>query len=232
MENSVITKAVFPPCPPRRLIEFDVDGVFSWLQGGAVGPLPHSLKILTIMHYVAVSKARIFVETGTLQGSTSRAIAEAFGIQVYTIENSDHYFNLAKKNFAGLSNVEIIKGDSGTELARLLQKIDEPAVFWLDAHFSGGETARNDDGVTTAINGETLALINHHVRNHVILIDDARHFGAPTHSHYPTIDAMKALARMYFRRSTFSVQNDIIRIVPAELAQAKARLSDYVMTAS
>ena len=51
-----------------------------------------------------------------------------------------------------------------------------PAVFWLDAHWSGGETAR---GATECpVLGE-IAAIRAHSPEHAILVDDAALFLAP-----------------------------------------------------
>ena len=50
------------------------------------------------------------------------------------------------------------------------------------------------------------------MKDHVILIDDARCFGAD--SGYPDIPQVEEMARRLFPDSTFAVADDIIRIVP------------------
>ena len=50
------------------------------------------------------------------------------------------------------------------------------------------------------------------MKDHVILIDDARCFGAD--SGYPDIPQVEEMARRLFPDSTFAVADDIIRIAP------------------
>ena len=42
----------------------------------------------------------------------------------------------------GIGNIELVNGDSGFELGRIIDKINHATLFWLDGHFSGGETGR------------------------------------------------------------------------------------------
>ena len=36
----------------------------------------------------------------------------------------------------------IVQGDSGKVLSEILLEINEPAIFWLDGHYTAGITAR------------------------------------------------------------------------------------------
>jgi hypothetical protein len=47
-------------------------------------------------------------------------------------------------------------------------------LFWLDGHFCGGVSAHGDKG--TPILEELNLILSHRVKEHVILIDDARLF--------------------------------------------------------
>ena len=106
------------------------------------------------------------------------------------------------------SHVEILHGDSGVVLPELLRRISEPALFWLDAHYSTGETVRGE--LDTPIEQELKAILNHSVRNHVILIDDARNFIGT--NDYPTAEKIEqvALSHDYL----FEMKNDNFRIYP------------------
>ncbi len=90
----------------------------------------------------------------------------------------------ARARLKRYSNVKLIQGDSAALLPDLLAGLSEPAGFWLDAHFSGGETARGD--VDTPVVSELRAILGHPMRRHVILIDDARLFTGG--DGYPCVD--------------------------------------------
>jgi hypothetical protein len=87
---------------------------------------------------------------------------------------------------------------------------DGPTTFWLDGHYSGGVTAgqKTDPPIV-----QELAIIA--ARKDpadVILIDDARLFG--WRRGYPRISRVKAAAQGFWPDHQFSVESDIICIVP------------------
>ena len=60
-------------------------------------------------------------------------------------------------------------------MSELLPKISEPITFWLDGHWSAGDTAQGD--TNTPLLQELVEISNHHIKNHTILVDDIRQFG-------------------------------------------------------
>jgi hypothetical protein len=81
----------------------------------------------------------------------------------------------------------------------------EPALFWLDGHYSGGVTARGESD--TPIYAELVHVLGSSHKN-VIVIDDARCFGSG--AKYPTIEALTA-----FVRRPIKVENDAIILEPS-----------------
>ena len=127
----------------------------------------------TLVKYKDLSD--IFIETGTHSGKTVE-VALSLGFKhIYSIELSDKWFNYCSSLFAKYDNVHILHGDSSTVLKDVLAKIDEPCLFWLDGHFSGGDTACGD--LPCPIYNELNAIKEHNTKNHTILIDDMRGFG-------------------------------------------------------
>ena len=108
-----------------------------------------------------------FIETGTYYGATTKWASSVFE-KVITIEASELIFNLTKDDLSAYKNVTHILGDSREILKGL--KIIEPAVFWLDAHYSGGSTFQSDNPLINEI-----SLINNIQHPTCILIDDARY---------------------------------------------------------
>ncbi len=94
---------------------------------------------------------QVLVETGTCEGSTPMALHTDFR-KIYTIELSDYYFQRSVKRLRGIKNVHISNGNSEKCLEGILNSIvNEPTLFWLDAHSSGGLTADEGDPLATEI---------------------------------------------------------------------------------
>lgn len=151
---------------------------------------------------------KTFVETGTFYGDTIN-IQRLFFSKLYSIELSDNLFKLAKENFKDRKNVNLIYGDSGKELKKLLINIHEPCLFWLDGHYSEGVTAKAD--IETPILEELNAIFNSNFK-HIILIDDARCFNG-THD-YPTLEFLKEFIQREKPNYLFKVEDDIICLTP------------------
>jgi hypothetical protein len=88
----------------------------------------------------------------------------------------------------------------------ILAGLQEPAVFWLDGHYSGGETGKGvvDDPILISLN----QIVAHPIKEHVIFIDDARTFdgreGRPDIS--DVFNCIKKINEKYVIR----IQSDII----------------------
>ncbi len=190
----------------RSLIGGDVA---RWLRDGCPSPPPNLVKIRVVESYVRSCGARRFVETGTFFGAMTDAIAR-MDVFVDTIELDFDLARRARDQFASRKNIRVHQGDSSIVLPKIVSDMHEPAVFWLDAHYSGGITAKGD--VDTPISSELEVLLSYRYR-HVILIDDARCFtgtnGYP-HLHH-LLDAIWSTGRYAVEVST-----DIIRCVGRE----------------
>jgi hypothetical protein len=172
-------------------------------------PAPEPIKRSILRHYLKHYALEILIETGTFWGDTIAAL-EADCRQIYSIELSSQLYAHAKKRFKGHSNVHLLNGDSAKILPGLLADVTEPVLFWLDAHYSHNETARGE--TDTPIEQELRIILAAAQLSHVILIDDARFFGADPA--YPTIDDVRRLIESSGRELDFSVETDIIRITP------------------
>jgi hypothetical protein len=149
---------------------------------------------------------KAFVETGTYRGDTTMAVCDCFE-RCFTIEYDRTLAQAAAERFAATPHVRVLQGSSATLLPLILRQIDEPVVFWLDAHYCGGVTARSP--TDPPLFPELDAIFAHPVKEHVILVDDARSFTGAYN--YPT---MKQVARHVGRNSAYQmrVAMDIIHI--------------------
>jgi hypothetical protein len=123
--------------------------------------------------------ATTFVETGTCVGNTAAWAATAFD-RVLTVEMADSLYAKALELHGDNTRIEFHKGDSRRFLADVVPTLNGPALFWLDAHWSEGETYGADDPCPLL---EELRILNGRSGD-VIIIDDARQFlSPPPHPH-------------------------------------------------
>ena len=118
---------------------------------------------------------RVFVETGTYKGDMVAAVLRYFE-HIYSIELHQPFYDKATERFSADEHVEILHGDSATKLKDVLAGLNEPALFWLDAH--GGAEAKTDTGELPApVMAEVTAILAHsQVSDHLILLDDVHTF--------------------------------------------------------
>jgi hypothetical protein len=180
-----------------------------WEKNGKPSPPPHIIKQQTLQSYAEKYNLKVLVETGTFYGDMIEAMKNVFD-KIYSIELSQELFERAKKRFKNQKQVELIQGDSGIELKSLLSKIDRPTLFWLDGHYSAGETAKGDKD--TPIFEELQHIFDTPDLGHVIIIDDARSFGL--HQDYPPIEQLSEFIKSKRPNMDVSVQYDSVRIVP------------------
>ena len=118
-------------------------------------------------------KYNCFIETGTYLGFTIFSLEPYFN-KLYTIEFSEKYYNTTKSKYNG-DKINFILGDSSIEFVNLLPKINEKCIFFLDGHWSSGDTGKSEKDCPL---DEEITHINNLFKNEgIIIIDDFRLFG-------------------------------------------------------
>lgn len=177
-----------------------------WHKNGRPIPAPHLIKQMTIAEYQEKSKYGTMIETGTYLGNMVVAQKKRFK-KIISIELGMDLYQRAKEKFRKDTHITILQGDSGKVLPVVMQEINEPAIFWLDGHYSAGITAKGD--TECPIFEELDAIFKSKKLNHILLIDDARHFvGA---GDYPTIDKVTEYIKSKNPKYQVEVKYDIIR---------------------
>jgi hypothetical protein len=128
--------------------------------------------------------ANVFIETGTYKGNTAQWASRNF-LKVHTIEfDEDRYHKTLARisNTIDGSNINMWLGNSKYVLPKILKDINEPVIFWLDAHgtFVLDKPQTEDDEIP--IMDELDVIIKWQKTKQkecVILIDDARLFLNP-----------------------------------------------------
>lgn len=181
----------------------------AWEAEGRPVPPPHIVKQWTVKHYGERFALRTLIETGTYLGEMVQAVKSSFR-SVLSIELEPILYERAKTLFAQDDHVTIHYGDSGVILADLLASIRHPCLFWLDGHWTGGPIHAAKGQRETPILQELEHIFRHAVKDHVILIDDARLFNGT--NDYPSLEELEETVRLHDRSLRFHVENDIIRV--------------------
>jgi hypothetical protein len=120
----------------------------------------------------------IFIETGAALGDGIQAAIDAGFKKIYSIEIDPFFYEHCKDRFKELTDVHIILGDSDGCLEKLLETINEPITFWLDAHHVGGFKRGNQ---ISPLLQEIEAINKHPVKTHTLIIDDLRDWSIGWH---------------------------------------------------
>jgi hypothetical protein len=157
-----------------------------WEREGAPIPPPHQVKQRTIANVQRQTGYSTLVETGTFRGDMIAAQLPRFK-KLYSIELSKTLYEEACNRFKGKKKVKLVCGDSGQKLSEIVQTLEQPAIFWLDGHYSYGRTAKGK--TNCPIFEELEAIYKNALCPHCILIDDARLFNGT--DEYPGIDELR-----------------------------------------
>ena len=194
----------------RRTRSKNAKIVCEWRRSGKPAPPPHHVKIRNVRRLARRFGCVVFVETGTCQGDMIEGVRDLFEA-VYSIELSELFFHAAVRRFRKCANIRILQGDSADLLPHIIDRINRPTLFWLDAHYSGGITARGPRD--TPVCEELDACLRAKHPGHVILIDDARCFGVDPA--YPTIESLTELVTKRKPNLDVDVRDDCVQITPS-----------------
>jgi hypothetical protein len=177
-------------------------GEYAWwrMLGRPRPRVPHLVKQRTVTEFAQNFKLQVLVETGTNLGNMVGVQKDRFR-EIYSIELDEWLVARAKRKFADRPNIHLYQGDSGTVLPTIVPLLQERCLFWLDAHW-GDEAA--------PIKQELECIYRHPIRDHVLLIDDARWFDG--RGDYLSIEDLRQHAAREYPGSVLEVKDDIIRI--------------------
>jgi hypothetical protein len=148
-----------------------------------------------------------FIESGSYMGSTIDNIKNNFN-EINTIELNENLHKFCKKKFKNVYNINCIQGNSIIELENILKKNNKNIIFFLDAHYSGGETSRSEEDVPLL---EELKVINKYFKNNgIIIIDDLRLFNTNYNEDWSNITKKNILEKLDKLIIKFSLTMDKI----------------------
>ena len=131
-----------------------------------------SLDLNEIFEDIPEYMRKIFIETGTYKGDTCRLVSPHFE-KVHTIEIYEPLYNESLISFKDYDNIEAHLGASVDILPRLYNEFKDGAVFYMDAHISGFDSAYNPLHPLPLL--KELEVINHKpLGPSLFIVDDLR----------------------------------------------------------
>ncbi len=170
--------------------------------------IPHLLKQRAVLEYAQKYGLPTLVETGTYYGEMIAAVRSRFR-RIYSIELDPRLAGLAQERFRDDADVEVIQGDSQVVVPELLQRINQPCLWWLDAGYCGWVGHVGDPN---RLGTEFKSILDDHIREHVILMDDADGINGEGGS--PTLEQLLASIESGYPNRQVAVAHNIIRITP------------------
>jgi hypothetical protein len=195
---------------------YDHPIILDWMNKGKPLPPPNTYKLAVIKDFAQRFSIPTFVETGTYYGNMVKAVKDVFK-RIISVELDNALFINAKRLFSPYPHILILHGDSGKVMPNILSVLHEPALFWLDGHWVGpigpnNQVKKGKEDLETPIMAELTHILNHPIKNHVILIDDARLFTGLRD--YPEVNKLKQYVLARNPNLIFENYEDIIRIYP------------------
>lgn len=205
-----IIKKIIRPLIPQSVLnglnkQMSDEDIQQWKKNGSPGAAPHIVKQMTIKEYQKNYGLNVLIETGTYLGDMVEAQKATFN-KVISIELGVDLWRKAQKRFNSDKNVTIVNGDSGKVLPEVLKSINEPAIFWLDGHYSAGITAKGDKDCPIYEEVDAILATKY---NHILLIDDARLFNGG--GDYPTNQKLTEYIKSKNPNYNVEIKDDIIR---------------------
>ena len=119
-----------------------------------------------------IQRTDILIESGSFDGSFMLNMSDKY-LKLHTIELIEDLYRITSNRLRDYEHITCHLGHSPVVLSKILETIDEPVTFWLDAHYLGREQL-ND--TKKPLLDELGVIGQHHIKSHMIMVDDVRCF--------------------------------------------------------
>jgi hypothetical protein len=151
----------------------------------------------------------VFVESGTYLGGTV-AFMLPFARRIVSVEIEPALYEAARRRFADDANVELLLGDATSIVPEVAAALQEPALVWLDGHFTGGVNTVRGEAVEPAPGIlESLGKLDL-PPGMTVVVDDVRLFGRG--DGFPQLDELVLGARAAFPEAEIALGLDSLVI--------------------
>ena len=147
-----------------------------WIKSGFNSPSPNVVKWHVMSKWGGTGT---WIETGTYLGETTQYLSR-ISKYVVSLEPANKLYAEAQIKLRELKNVRIIHGSSESSIKGCLENLDysqkQDLNFWLDGHYSVGETYIGDHKSPILYELEVIGATVDFSKSLTILIDDVRGF--------------------------------------------------------
>jgi hypothetical protein len=180
--------------------------IFQWVSGKYESPSPHFIKQGVLIRNASPNAT--WVETGTYLGSTTKKL-QKMSARVISVEPQPEFYAYNLNKFRNASNVELHHGTSENVFPDLIPTLSGNLNFWLDGHFSGGNTFKGDSDTPIL---KELKLISQNLdrfNDVTVFVDDVRCFAPykPEYRQYPEVDLLVEWSNS--NGLTWTIEHDI-----------------------
>lgn len=178
-------------------------------DAGRLGPPADRAKRRHLLDLFRARAHEVFVESGTYLGGTV-AFMRPYARRIVSVEIEPALYEAARRRFAGVANVELLLGDAATIVPEIVAALREPALVWLDGHFTGGVNSVTGEAVEPAPGIlESLGKLDL-PRGMTVVVDDVRLFGRG--DGFPPLDNLVLGARRAFPEAEIALGLDALVI--------------------
>jgi hypothetical protein len=182
--------------------------LYRYDAGQLDSPADHA-KRRHLLRLFQARKHEVLVESGTYLGGTV-AFMLPHARKIVSVEIEPSLYDAARRRFAGERKVELHLGDAATLIPELVAGLGEPALIWLDGHFTGGINTIRGKAVEPAPGIlESLGRLEL-PRGTTVVVDDLRLFGRG--DGFPQLDDLASAGRDAFPEATIAVGIDSLVI--------------------
>jgi len=136
-------------------------------------------------------------------GSTIDNIKDYFN-KIYTIELNKNLYDYCNNKYKNEIKINCIQGDSSIKLKEIIDNIEGEAIFFLDGHYSSGETSRGIKDVPLL---EELDIINkYYKKKGIIIIDDLRLFETKKNEDWSNISKKNIISKLNNIKFNLSIE--------------------------
>ena len=177
----------------------------NWKKRNYLQNAPQFIKEIVLEKY-SIKNAN-WIETGTYMGDTTHYLSKKYP-HIYSIEPQVVFYKAALSRFKN-QNVTIFNDVSENVFPILLPKLKNNLNFWLDGHYSGGETFKGNKQCPIIDELNAIEVNFNNFEKISIFIDDVRLFLSSA-TDYPSIDYLVDWSRRL--NMSWRIEHDIFII--------------------
>ena len=161
-----------------------------WRKRNYLGNVPQFIK-MNVLEMYSVKNAK-WIESGTFRGDTTHYLSKRFP-HIYSIEPQVEFYKAALNRFKN-QNVTLFNDVSENVLPKLLPTLRGNLNFWLDGHYSEGESFKGNKNCPIKDELNSIEVSFDKLEKISIFIDDMSYFISSAND-YPSIDYLVDYSR-------------------------------------